>query len=78
MVIRTILHASARVAAEFHCGSFARLPMRKFGVLALLLMSMSDGDTMPNKPDTANPAVTLLFQAGHHWRGVADSARWAA
>ena len=32
----------------------------------------------PNQSASANPAITLLFQAEHHWRGVAEPDRWAA
>jgi hypothetical protein len=28
-----------------------------------------------NKPDTANPAMTIRLQAESHWRGVADPER---
>jgi hypothetical protein len=30
---------------------------------------------MPNKPDAPNAAGTLLFQGGHHWRGIGDPDR---
>ena len=33
--------------------------------------------TQANKPDAANPAMTSLFHAEHHWRGVVDPFRWA-
>jgi hypothetical protein len=31
-----------------------------------------------SKPDAAKPAMTALFHAGRHWRGVGDTGRWAA
>jgi len=34
-------------------------------------------DFPPNQPASANPAITLLFQAEHHWRGVAEPGRSA-
>jgi hypothetical protein len=30
-----------------------------------------------NKADAPNPAMTLLFQGGHHWRGIGDPDRSA-
>jgi hypothetical protein len=32
---------------------------------------------MPNKPDAPNAAMALLFQGGHHWRGIDDPERSA-
>jgi hypothetical protein len=32
----------------------------------------------PNKPDAADPAITVQTHAGHQWRGVADLRRSAA
>jgi hypothetical protein len=29
----------------------------------------------PSKPGAANPAIASRFNAGHHWRGVADPGR---
>src|ERR1035441_10760443 len=31
---------------------------------------------LPNKPDSANPAMTLQFQSESQWRRVADLGRW--
>ena len=34
-------------------------------------------DGWPNKPDAANPAMTLWLTIEHQWRRVADLERWA-
>jgi hypothetical protein len=31
---------------------------------------------VPNKPDPANPAMTLWLTIDDHWRRVADLERW--
>ena len=36
------------------------------------------GVLMPNKPDTANPAMTLQLHDGSQWRRVADLGRYAS
>lgn len=33
--------------------------------------------TLPNKPDTPNPAITSRFQVWSHWRGIGDPERSA-
>jgi hypothetical protein len=31
---------------------------------------------MPNEADAPNPAMTLVFHVGFHWRGIGDLRRY--
>jgi hypothetical protein len=58
--------------------SGARFLFRSLGTFDFCSDYLKMTNGMPNKADAQNPAMTSLFQSGHHERGVCDLRRSAA